>query len=79
MNILNMEFNLIPVKVKLNSELKRLQWWCKNDVSDTDWLIAFLKRRPSLSVHRPEEIICARIMNVNRTNVNLSKVLHACP
>lgn len=54
--------------------------WCDNEMAGVDWLNAFLKRNPSLSIRRPEATSLARTMNFNKPNVNrffqnLSKVI----
>lgn len=44
--------------------------WAKTEMASEDWLTAFLRRNPQLSIRTPESTSLARCMNFNEVNVN---------
>ncbi|CAK9297939.1 unnamed protein product [Gordionus sp. m RMFG-2023] len=46
--------------------------WQNNKSAGEDWLVAFLKRNPSISLRSPEATSLARATNFNKDNVEIS-------
>jgi len=79
-----MGYGLSPIKlhqlayeyaVKLQKRLPhsprgRLNPWVQNKQAGQDWFRAFLKRRPELSIRKPEATSIGRMSAFNKHNVN---------
>lgn len=71
-------FGLLPQEVKklayecaVKFNIKNIHpSWHKNGMAGPDWLTAFLKRNPSLSIRTPESTSASRATSFNKHNVN---------
>lgn len=52
------------------NKCKFSEGWENTQMASEDWLTAFLKRNPNLSIRTPESTSLSRAMNFNRENVN---------
>jgi transposase len=64
----------------VQNDLKFHEKWNETELASEDWLTAFLRRNPQLSLRTPQATSLARAMNFNRANVdkffdNLSTVM----